>query len=94
MRHALATWEVRDLLLIPSFMFLIQLSRGAHAPRVPFDAPPRRMYFPNVHDEASRTTREGACAPRHQAPSALIHGPQGRVGGLQHHDKTSGQAAH
>jgi hypothetical protein len=21
MRHALATWEVRDLLLIPSFMF-------------------------------------------------------------------------
>jgi hypothetical protein len=84
MRHALATWEVRDLLLIPSFMFLIQLSRGAHAPRVPFDAPPRRMYFPNVHDEASRTTREGACAPRHQTASTLIHGPQGRVGGLQH----------
>jgi hypothetical protein len=34
MRYALATWEVRDLLLIPSFMFLIQLQRGAHAPRV------------------------------------------------------------
>jgi len=84
MRYALATWEVRDLLLIPSFMFLIQLQRGAHAPRVRFDAPPRRMYFPNVRDEASRTTREGACAPHHQAPAALIHGLQGRVGGLQH----------
>ena len=78
MRHALATWEVRDLLLIPSFMFSTQ--RGAHAPRVRFDAPPRRMSFPDVRDEASRTTREGACAPHHQAPAALIHGPQGCAG--------------
>ena len=42
---------------------LVSTQRGAHAPRVRFDAPSHRIFFPDIRDEASRTTRGGACAP-------------------------------
>src|SRR5208282_1847081 len=42
---------------------LVSTQRGAHAPRVPFDAPRVEHLSPGIRDEASRTTREGACVP-------------------------------
>jgi type II restriction enzyme len=41
---------------------------------VPFDAPRVEYLSPDIRDEASRTTREGACAP-HFPPSAIIKRP-------------------
>jgi hypothetical protein len=48
---------------VPSAVFGVNSNWGAHAPRVRFDATPCRMSFPNVRDEASRTTREARVLP-------------------------------
>jgi Dam-replacing family len=53
MRYTLATWEVRDLLLIPSFMF----SESAVIKRPPLAATARRVHPPQ--DLLRRTGRLG-----------------------------------
>jgi hypothetical protein len=53
---------------------LVSTQRVAHAPRVPFDAPPCRTSFPrDIRDEASRTTRDGACAPHFTRELEKLH---------------------
>src|SRR5208282_2340388 len=78
---------------MPQLQILVSTQWVAHAPRVPFDAPRVEHLSPGIRDEASRTTREGACAPHHQTQAALIHCSPCRLGWLQLPVKKTGQVA-
>ena len=78
MRHALATWEVRDLLLIPSFMF----SESAVIKRPPLSSTARRAGWVGCNIALNRVPAEAriflvrttVCEPRNAAVPAAGSG--------------------